>query len=638
LSTDFPISAGTLHTTNQGGTDGFATILDNTLSNLIASTYLGTSSFDHAYKMQIDNLDNVYVCGQTDGAYPVTAGLYTNPGSGIFIEKLNPTLTASLSSTVIGQTASNLVPTAFLYDVCGNIYFSGFQAQAGLPLSANAYQTTPGGFWLCVLENNMTQLLYATFMGAAGDHVDGGTSRFDPGGIIYHSVCTASSSQYNSAGAWSPTNMAGSWDVASFKFNFETLGLNATINITPNTDSACAPATIPFINNTLNATNYIWDFGDGSPTSNAVSPSHTYTSAGIYTVTLIAYNPNSCALSDTDQVMVHIFEMNSPKVSTKDTAYCDPNAMLQLGATISNLNNNMSYSWQPSSGVLQGQNTLSPLINPATSLSYTITVLDSISALCKKSSQAVVNITFGDTSLFKVYPEDTIVCEGEKVLLMAEGGIKYTWQPATNINDIHAQYIEFKALSPITFSVLIEDTNGCKGTRYANIDLFPKTQVNAGENQIIKYNTGTQLAASGASQYAWNYDVSLSNLTINNPSASPSIATNYIVTGTDVNGCLSKDTVRIDITNLIIPNAFSPNGDLLNDQIKVVTANNLVDFSSLKIYNRWGKLMFSTKDANIGWDGKFNGINCEIGTYYYLLTYSIGNKTYTEKGDISLLR
>lgn len=636
-STNFPTTAGALHNTFQGSTDGFATILNPTLSTVISSTFIGTSAYDHAFKLQIDPSDNIYVCGQSSGTYPITPGLYTNTTSGIFIDKLNPTLTASIASTVIGHVG--LVPTAFLYDNCGNIYFAGFQTQSGLPLSANAFQTTQGGFWLCVLENNMTNLLYATYMGAAGDHVDGGTSRFDPQGIIYHSVCTASSSQYNSTGAWSPTNQAGSYDVASFKFDFEATGVNAICAISPlGNDSVCIPAVIPFVNNTTNATSYIWDFGDGTPTSTATNPTHTYTQPGTFTVTLIANNPNLCVTSDTATTTVQIFKIDKPILDLKDTVYCDPNALIMLNASVTNLNSNMTFSWSPLNAIVSGANTLNPIINPSLGNLFTLTVTDSVKSLCVESSTGIVNVGFGDTSLFKVHPIDTIVCYGEKVFLTAEGGTKYTWSPINNILDIHAAVAELNVYSPIDYAVLIEDNNGCKATRYTSVTIFPRTQVKAGDDDIVKYGSSVQLNSTGVKNYVWTANPTLSSTTISNPIASPINTTTYYVQGTDHNNCVSYDSTKVFITNGFIPNAFSPNGDGLNDKFRFITTNDYVGFKSLKVFNRYGQEIFGSYDKSSYWNGTYKGKPCENGTYFYLLEYSIGSKSYTEKGDINLIR
>ncbi len=95
-----------------------------------------------------------------------------------------------------GNASNKISPTAFLVDVCRNIYAAGWGSTTGFPVSTDAVQPTTDGkdFYLLALEENATALLYATFYGAPdafayGDHVDGGTSRFDKKGIIYEAVC-----------------------------------------------------------------------------------------------------------------------------------------------------------------------------------------------------------------------------------------------------------------------------------------------------------------------------------------------------------------------------------------------------------------------------------------------------------------
>jgi len=641
-STNFPTSSGALHTSTLGGTDGFVTILDDALSTLIASSYLGTAAYDHAFKLQVDAGDNVYVCGQTAGVYPVTAGLYTNANGGIFIDKLDSSLMVSSASTVIGQnpaSSSNLVPTAFLYDVCGNIYFSGFNAVTGLPLTTNAHQTTPGGFWICVLSNNMTSLFYATYMGAVGDHVDGGTSRFDPQGIIYQSVCTISPAQYNSPGCWSPSNQASSWDVASFKFDFEATGVHAAMGLSPlGNDSACVPAVMGFVNNSTNATSYLWDFGDGSPTTTATAPTYTYMTPGTYTVTLKAYNPLTCVTEDSAFTVVHIFQIQKPQVVVKDTTYCDPNVLLTLDASVTNINPNMTFHWEPSGGIISGGNTLHPVITPAAGNTFTLTVTDSIPGICKETSDGIVHLSYGDTTKFKVSPVDTTVCYGETVQLTAEGGTIYTWSPSALLSDPNAPVVSAQVFSLIVYSVKIEDAAGCKATRQVSVNIFPLTIADAGDDDIIKYGESIQLNASGGTNYNWNADATLSSTSIANPIASPLSQTNYIVTVRDHNGCYGKDSVTIYVSNGIVPNAFSPNGDGKNDLFKFIPSNQYVALKSLKVFNRWGQEVFATANATIGWNGMYKGKICDMGTYYYLLEYSIGAKNYTEKGDVTLLR
>ncbi|MCK6650458.1 MAG: SBBP repeat-containing protein, partial [Bacteroidia bacterium] len=134
LSTNFPVTAGTISNTNAGGADGFVISLSDANGALTASTYIGTNAYDQSYLIEIDVNDDVYIAGQTKGAYPVTGGVYSNPNSSQFIHKLNPGLTSTAFSTVFGKGSNfstDISLTAFLVDNCQNIYVSGW---GGLPI------------------------------------------------------------------------------------------------------------------------------------------------------------------------------------------------------------------------------------------------------------------------------------------------------------------------------------------------------------------------------------------------------------------------------------------------------------------------------------------------------------------------
>jgi len=108
----------------------------------------------------------------------------------------------------------------------------------------------------------------------------------------------------------------------------------------------------------------------------------------------------------------------------------------------------------------------------------------------------------------------------------------------------------------------------------------------------------------------------------------------------DVHHCTTTDSIAIQATPCCyyyIPNAFTPNNDKLNDVYKIRAPKPLQDYD-FSIYNRWGQQVFSSKDMNEGWDGKFNGTDQEVGTYFYLLKYTCGTNKEIRKGDLTLIR
>ncbi len=228
-STDFPTTIGTISPTYNGGIDGFLVKISPDGSKISAATYMGTPSYDQNYLVQVDESDQVYVTGQSLGQFPVIGKVYSNPNSKQYIAQIDNNLDKILNSTVFGAGTSdiNLSPSAFLVDVCGRVYVSGWGGQAnnwynpptgntnGLALTSDAFQRNTNGsnFYLMILSKDMTNLVYATYFGGLNsqseEHVDGGTSRFDRNGIVYQSVCGGCGGYSDfptTVGAWSRKN------------------------------------------------------------------------------------------------------------------------------------------------------------------------------------------------------------------------------------------------------------------------------------------------------------------------------------------------------------------------------------------------------------------------------------------------
>ncbi|NBV13809.1 MAG: gliding motility-associated C-terminal domain-containing protein [Sphingobacteriia bacterium] len=236
-SANFPTRAPAVFQTFQGGqADGFVVELNTAGNTMLAGTFLGTANYDQSYFIQRDVLGNIFVCGQTaGGTFPVANTLYSIPGGGQFICRLDPALSSFVWSSTFGtgNNLPNVSPTAFLVDQCGYIYFAGWGgllgngSTIGLPVTPNAFQSNTDGsdFYLTVFDRDMASLSYASYIGGnlSADHVDGGTSRFDRKGIVYHAVCGGCGGQSDfptTTGVWSPTNNSTNCNNAAFKIDF----------------------------------------------------------------------------------------------------------------------------------------------------------------------------------------------------------------------------------------------------------------------------------------------------------------------------------------------------------------------------------------------------------------------------------
>lgn len=240
-SHNLPTHSGAYQENYQGGTvDGFAAILNNIGTDLVACTYFGTPQYDQVLASESDQYNAVYLAGHSTGNIPINGDVYSNANGRQFIAKLTKDLNSLSVSTVYGsgRAFTDLTINALLVDNCDRVYISGWGTNfdetgnlrlRNMPLTPDAYQSSTDGqdFHIMVLEENMSDLLYATYFGGSktNDHVDGGTSRFDKRGAIYQSVCSSCPSGNDqqisdfptTAGAYSPTNPSPRCSNASFK-------------------------------------------------------------------------------------------------------------------------------------------------------------------------------------------------------------------------------------------------------------------------------------------------------------------------------------------------------------------------------------------------------------------------------------
>lgn len=329
----FP-GGGWLPTYQGGAADGYVALVSGGGNELLAGTYVGGAGYDQTYLLDLDEEGRVNFVGQTMSDYPTLAAGFNQPRGSQYITRLNPELAEPDLSLRFGsgRRACDVTPTAFMVDVCGNIYFAGWGSPhmpplgrmfggsgntRGLRVTPDARQpeTDSSDFYLMVLEPDAAGLSYATFFGGdiAADHVDGGTSRFDPKGVVYHSSCASCGGLDDfptTPGAFSRVNGSGNCNNGSFKMDFDFFnGVLADFrNLELDTVEGCAPFRYQFINQSSGATRFEWTFGDGTPTSTEESPIHVYEEAGLYEIVLRAYNDQSCNGSDVATRFVRVYE------------------------------------------------------------------------------------------------------------------------------------------------------------------------------------------------------------------------------------------------------------------------------------------------------------------------------------------
>jgi gliding motility-associated-like protein len=423
MSNDFPVTSDAMKDDFGGDVDGFVASFSTNGDSLIASTFLGTNVYDQAYFLDISPEGDIYVLGQTSGRYPVSPGVYTNPLSGQFIHKLSPDLDLTRFSTVVGSGSGipDISPTAFLVNECGNIFLSGWGGNVNhvaakynggntldMPLSQDAFQSVSDGsdFYLMVLEKNAQKLLYATYLGAInnvlGEHVDGGTSRFDRRGIVYHAICACrDNSQFpTTPGAWSNVNSCPpGCNNGVFKFDLSSLKAAFTTDSyefdKPGITQDCYPFEVVFLNKSIGGVSYEWDFGDGKTSDQPDSVFYLYDEAGLYDVSLSAFDENTCLKVDIATGQIRVFEPFFEVPSDQVICQFDQVELKADGSSI--------YQWTPAWG-LSNPIIPNPVASPDTTTTYHLYMKDSRECELEDSvTVTVIPRITADFDLQKVY-------------------------------------------------------------------------------------------------------------------------------------------------------------------------------------------------------------------------------------------
>ena len=327
MSADMPIGGFSYDPSYNSAIDGFIYKLNPSATTILAHTYVGTSNYDQTYFIDIDRYNNIYTMGQTEGTFPVIGSVYSNTAGKQFIQKYDNNLNALLISTVFGsgRAIADISPTAFLVDRCDNIYVSGWGGNVndpgfgyaggsttGMAVTSDAIRPATDGsdFYFIVLNRNASSLLYATYFGGnapVGEHVDGGTCRFDKDGVIYEAICAGCGGNSlfpSTPGAWSTTNRSPNCNLAAMKFAFNLAGTNVAVNASPRA-AGCVPLTVNFTSVVSHVRSVRWFFGDGA-SSTLFNPTHTYTDTGTFRVMLIGTDSASCNIVDTAYLSVMV--------------------------------------------------------------------------------------------------------------------------------------------------------------------------------------------------------------------------------------------------------------------------------------------------------------------------------------------
>ncbi|TGE21783.1 PKD domain-containing protein [Hymenobacter aquaticus] len=642
VSTNFPVTAGSYKPQHPNtDPDGFVAHLNSAGTRLEHATYVGTTSYNQVYFVQLDAATNVYVLGQTIGEYPHTPGLFYQPNGQQFVQKLDPTLSRSLYSTQYGtgRSTPDISHTAFLVDDCERIYICGWGgavndrfsggSTSGLPVTPTALdpETDGSDFYIAQFTPGMTALEYATFFGeqgGRGEHVDGGTSRFDKRGIVYQAVCggCAGSSAFPTlpGGLFSDRNNSRNCNNAAFKIDFGVRLADAGPN-----RSVCVSAAPIVLGGSPGGG--IWT---GPGVSATPGGGYQFTpSAALLGTSILTYAVASTGVCvSTRALRMTVTPELAPTFEPVLTQCVTRTAPIALAAS-------------PPGGTFSGPgvsgNTFIPALAKAGTHTLTYSFADT--TRCGSVTRTVV--------VDPVRPADAgpdlTLCSYELNAVQLTGATPAggTWSgPGVSAAGLFTPPNTNNRGAILTLTYSFSD-NTCSSADTRTITLAPSPAQNVALNVpacaaapqytgLAPFTCRFDPILPGGT-YQWSFgDGATSQLA--NPTHVYEHAGQYQVklTARYADCVVVTQFAPVNVGDIFVPNIITPNNDPFNVNEQFVPRFSCQP-ASLQIFNRWGRKVYETASYLNDWRGE----NLADGVYYYFLRDQEGR---TAKGWVEIKR
>lgn len=421
--------------------------------------------------------------------------------------------------------------------------------------------------------------------------------------------------------------------------------LNAEFSL-PADQVTCYPEPIQFIDSSTsfgNIVKWYWDFGDGTTDTTAHPPPHVYPRPGNYTVKLNILGNNGC-LSDTFHQQIVAGSKPLPGFDFKSPPYCDDKMIPFNDLSEAEFGTINYWKWTV--------NGSSFVTNDGAYYKQLPVGVSNIS-LQVATKEGCVSDIVSKTIAVEQHPEISIsgltqACKEEEVRFMVSNNNTAVplQQAYWNFGDDNTavSYTAFHSYADTgvyTIRGYAVAENGCPSDTLSQNIIIYGTYANAGNDTVVAIGQPLQLQASGGKYYSWSPSTGLSDASIANPVATLASDIIYTVTVSSDAGCATTDKIKIKAykgPEFYVPNAFTPNGDGKNDILRF-TAAGMPEIFYFKVFNRYGQVVYSSKNINEGWDGTVNGKPQSTDTYVWM----IEGKDYTGKlikrtGTVTLLR
>jgi len=398
--------------------------------------------------------------------------------------------------------------------------------------------------------------------------------------------------------------------------------LTATATATNSTCAGGSDGTIT-VTATGGTAGYTYALGSGAFQSSNVFN----VTSGNYTITVRDAHGCTVPVSQTVNLTNNLVVTPVP-----DTTICEG-----LGVKLYPNTNATQFSWTPAS-TLSSPTIAQPIASPTTTTTYTVTA-----TLGVCSAQQSITVNVNPAPVADAGPAGEI-CYGQTYTLQGSGGVSYQWTGTDFVGSAAASGPVVAPKATTQYSLMVTDAKGCRSLQPAtvHVGVTPPISVLISKDTVVAMGDIFQLHASSvATDYIWSPVFGLDDPTKPNPIATVTADVLYTVTAYTSAGCTGSASVQIKVyqgPEIYMATAFTPNNDGKNDIFKPFPVG-IKKYNYFRVFNRWGQLVFSTTDFNLGWDGKMNGNEQPAGTYIWIVEgVTKDNKTITKRGTVVLIR
>ncbi len=376
-----------------------------------------------------------------------------------------------------------------------------------------------------------------------------------------------------------------------------------------------------------------WSFGDGSTGTQTGTFDKLYTRAGTYAVKLSAVSDNGCVSDEvTKNAVVHTIPVADFRLPT---AVCMPaGAASFVNASTSGDQSTLSYQWNFGDGA--GTSTATnPVHNYAVAGTYDITLSVVSSFGCAHDTTKTLSAFFNTPVASFTASPDTL-CEGTDNFFadestVANGRINaWAWEFGDGSTaDIADPVKRYENPGDYTVQLTVTSNGGCVSAPFTSpVKIYLQPVVDAGPSFVVTEGTVVQFKPVVNDEtgltFRWTPVTDLSNPDALRPQLTVMDDATYTLTATGLGGCTASDDLTVKVFKPVkAPNAFSPNGDGIND---TWVLTNLADYPgcTIEIFNRNGQRVYQSTGYETPWDGTMNGHPLPLATYYYVIKLKNG--------------